>query len=328
MSEQEESKVAKVDDRPADTNSCDENKKWRGPDWPIVAFFVLAYGIAWLAYFILIFIANQSDLEDVNTLLSQGEILQLDEFSDQLIVPDWSIYLLTRIQDFSFTIAGVIMIAYVSGKAGLRELGRKLIRWRVGFRWYLFALLPLILYTLAVIVAALSDDSIISSLDLSLASAGKILFSLEAGFFVYFFTRGALGEEPGLRGFALPRLQERHSPFIASAIIGILWAGWHLPVLLDRDVASIIVFLLVAFLLSFIFTWLFNNTRQSLIPVMIFHASQNAEEMFEVLFPGLTGTDWEVVSSLGLLIIGIIIGVVLWRESRRPKGVGNVQTVE
>jgi len=131
-----------------------------------------------------------------------------------------------------------------------------------------------------------------------------------------------------LRGFALPRLQERHSPFIASTIIGILWAGWHLPVLLDREVASIIIFLIVAFLLSFIFTWLFNNTKGSLIPVMIFHASQNAEEMFEILFPGLTGTDWETISSLGLLIIGIIIGIVLWRNSCGSKDIDHVQPIE
>ncbi len=313
---------------PSNTGKIEHKRKARGLDWSIVAFFVIAYGIAWAGYLILIFIANQSGLEDVNMLLSQGEILQLEEFSDQLIVPDWSIYLVTRVMDFSFTIAGVIMIAYVSGKAGLRELGRKLIRWRVGFRWYMFAFLPLILYTLAVVVAALTDDSIFGTLDLSLASAGKILFSLEAGFFIYFFTRGALGEEPGLRGFALPRLQERHSPFTASAIIGILWAGWHLPVLLDREVANIIIFLIVAFLLSFIFTWLFNNTKGSLIPVMIFHASQNAEEMFEVLFPGLTGTDWETISSLGLLIIGTIIGIVLWRNSRGFKDTGHVQPIQ
>jgi hypothetical protein len=194
MREPEEPSAAKVDGPEAVPGPLEENKTRHGLDWAIIAFFVLANGIAWAGYLILIFIANQSGLEDVNTLLSQREILQLEEFPDHLIVPDWSIYLLTRVMDFSFTIAGVIMIAYVSGKAGLRELGRKLIRWRVGFRWYVFAFLPLILYTLAVVVAALTDDSILGTLDLSLASAGKILFSLKAGFCIYFFTRGALGE--------------------------------------------------------------------------------------------------------------------------------------
>ena len=56
--------------------------------------------------------------------------------------------------------------------------------------------------------------------------------------------------------------------------------------------------------------------------MIIFHASQNAEEMFEVLLPGLTGTDWELVSTLTLLVVGIIIGVVVWHSSR-----GNEATV-
>ena len=42
----------------------------------------------------------------------------------------------------------------------------------------------------------------------------------------------AMGEEWGLRGFALPRRQERYSPLSAALIIGVLWALWHLPVLI------------------------------------------------------------------------------------------------
>ena len=82
-------------------------------------------------------------------------------------------------------------------------------------------------------------------------------------------------------------------------IIGALWAAWHLPVLFGHNLLSIIVFLLAAFLLSFIFTWLFNGSGQSLIPVLLFHAAQNPEEMFETLFPALIGSDWELISTLG-----------------------------
>ena len=98
-------------------------------------------------------------------------------------------------------------------------------------------------------------------------------------------------------------------------IIGVLWAAWHIPVLLGRDVVTIVAFLLLAFVLSFIFTWLFNGSGGSLLPVMVFHAAQNSEEIFETIFPSLVGTDWELVSTLALLLIGIVVGVILWRQN-------------
>ena len=109
-----------------------------------------------------------------------------------------------------------------------------------------------------------------------------------------------MGEELGLRGFALPRLQSYRSPFGASVIIGIFWAAWHITVLIGRDTISMFAFLLLAFVLSFIFTFLFNKSQGSLITVLLFHAAQNSEEIFEVLFPGLIGTDWELISSLAM----------------------------
>jgi membrane protease YdiL (CAAX protease family) len=233
------------------------------------------------------------------------------------------VYLITRVQDFAFTIAGVIVIAVVYGRPGLRELGSRLVRWRVGWRWYLVALLPVGLYLLAT-----AFSGALSTFTLDGKTLVRILFSPEAGILVAFFLRGAMGEEPGLRGFALPRLQTRVSAFRASLVIGILWAAWHIPVLLHQDIISIVAFLLLAFVLSFVFTWLFNGSGGSLIPVMIFHATQNSEEIFEVLFPSLVGTDWELASSLALLGTGVVVAIVMWRRSRiqhrrpTPRSVG------
>lgn len=300
----------------AQATESDKGEK-RGIDWAIVAFFALAYLIAWIFIPVLNTIAEQSGIPDTDSLIRMAEALQFGDA--ELVVPGWVVYLITRIQDFAFTISGIIMTAYVAGRAGLRELGSKLVRWRVPLRWYLFALLPVALYALAVLVSTLGDPAMLDSFTFESGTLGTILFSAQAGIILAFFTRGALGEEPGLRGFALPRLQESHSPFRASVIIGIFWAGWHLPVLLGRDPVSIVAFLILAFLLSFIFAWLFNNSMQSLIPVMIFHTTQNSEEIFEVLFPGLVGTDWELISTLGLFIVGLIIGVLLWRQARGQK---------
>ena len=140
--------------------------------------------------------------------------------------------------------------------------------------------------------------------------------TLTYGFFVSLFLRGALGEELGLRGFALPRLQERLSSFRASLIIGVFWGAWHLPVLIGREPLSIAAFALLSIGLSMLFTWLFNGSGGSLIPVLLFHAAQNWEDGFEVLFPGLVGTEWELVSTLSLLLIGVVASVLVWRNGR------------
>ena len=276
-------------------------------DWPIIIFFALAYLIAWSMIPVLSAIARQSGVADWTTLSQMAEVLEFGGID--LSVPGWVVYLITRLQDFAFSLAGVIMIAYLHGRSGLRELGQRLLKWQISGRVWLVALLPLGLYLLA---TAVSGE--LASFTFNGQTLSAILFSAEAGLLVTLFLRGPMGEELGLRGFALPRLQAHMSPFRASVIIGILWAAWHLPVLLGRDVVSIVAFLLLAFVLSFIFTWLFNSSSGSLIPVLLFHAIQNTEEMFETMFPSLLGTDWELISTLGLLVIGVVFGIILWRK--------------
>ena len=278
-------------------------------DWPMISLFILAYAIACGAFGIVGLIARQAGLDSAQTLMAMGDAYQFEGVN--LAVPYWLVYLLTRLADFSFSIAGIVMIAVTAGRMGLRALWGRLTRFRIGWVWYVVGLLPVLLYTLA---TALAGG--FSSADFSLSAISTALFSLHAGFFVSLFLRGAMGEELGLRGFALPRLQENNSPFRASLVIGLLWGAWHLPVLIGRDVISIVAFSLLSFGLSFLFTLMFNGSGGSLIPVLLFHATQNWEDGFEVLFPALVGTDWELASTLALLLIGIVAGGLVWRRSR------------
>ncbi len=287
------------------------SKPGRKLDWPLILFFVLAYAIAWGVFGISGLIARQSGVESARALMAMGESFNFEGVN--LSIAPWLVYLLTRLADFAFSIAGVVMIAVTAGRIGLRELWQRLIRWRIGWGWYVVGMLPLFLYLLATAVA-----NAFPSANFTPSAIINALFSLHAGFFVSLFLRGALGEELGLRGFALPRLQARMSPFRASLIIGVLWGAWHLPVLIGRDLLSIVAFSLLSIGLSMLFTWLFNGSGGSLIPVLLFHASQNWEEGFEVLFPSLVGTEWELVSTMSLLLIGVVAGVVVWRNGRNP----------
>ena len=289
------------------TTYAHESAAARALDWPIVSFFVLAYAIAWGAFGLLALIARQSGLESAQALLAMGEAFQFEGAS--LSVPYWLVYLLTRLADFAFSIAGVVMIAFTAGRSGLRELWQRLLRWRIGWIWYAVGLLPVLLFALSAAAAGGLTPA-----DFSLRAISAALFSLHAGFFVSLFLRGALGEELGLRGFALPWLQKRMIPFHASLIIGVFWGAWHLPVLIGRDILSIIAFSLLSIGLSLLFTWLFNGNGGSLIPVLLFHAAQNWEEGFETVFPSLAGTDWELLSTLALLLIGLAAGVLAWHR--------------
>lgn len=292
------------------TNSKQEAAAGERPlDWPIILFFVLAYAIAWGAFGIVGLIARQSGVDDAQTLLAMGEAFHFEGVT--LSVPPWLVYLLTRLADFSFSIAGVVMIAITAGRSGLHQLWQRLTHWRIRWYWYALGLLPVALYGVATAVA-----NAFASTNITTSTIATALFSLHAGFFVSLFLRGAMGEELGLRGFALPRLQERMSPFRASLIIGVLWGAWHLPILIGRDVLSVVAFGLLSIGLSMLFTWLFNGSGGSLIPVLLFHATQNWEDGFEVLFPSLVGTEWELVSTLSLMVVGLIAGIVVWRNGR------------
>jgi membrane protease YdiL (CAAX protease family) len=103
-------------------------------------------------------------------------------------------------------------------------------------------------------------------------------------FFLMNFIHGGLSEEPGWRGFALPRLQARFSPLVASLILGILWAVWHAPARFGGIEAksledTIVEWVLILFI-TFIFTWLFNRTKGSILVTALLHPSMNTTGHF------------------------------------------------
>src|SRR5215211_2307591 len=89
---------------------------------------------------------------------------------------------------------------------------------------------------------------------------------------------GALGEEPGWRGFALPGLQSTLSPLVSTLILGVVVTVWHVPILFLEEGAlqpSIIVgFLLGSLAVTFFYTWFFNHTGGSVLMTIVAHAAQ------------------------------------------------------
>jgi len=165
-------------------------------------------------------------------------------------------------------LAAVIVTAAVSGGAGVLALLERVIRFRVGLVWYLLALL---LVPVGGVLIRLA-----SGLPLVLTTMPGLSMAATLG--VLMIT-GALGEEVGWRGFALPRLLERFSPIVASLLLGAVWGIWHLPSFfvsgLPQAGLQIPVFLVGALSLSVIATWILIHARGSVFLSMLLHFSVN-----------------------------------------------------
>jgi len=179
---------------------------------------------------------------------------------------------------FGPSIAGVIIIALTGGKTGLHDLGLRALRWRVGLRWWAVAIfLPAL-----ILLVSLGIDLILGG-ELPGFAFFRQEWRLAPLFFLITIVGGPLGEEFGWRGFALPHLQRRWSPLMASLIIGVVWGLWHLPTFFEPGslhnqlgLQSLPLFVLGEIVLATFITWVYNATEGSLlVGGIILHNADN-----------------------------------------------------
>ena len=170
------------------------------------------------------------------------------------------------------TLSAVIVIAVLEGRKGLGAFFKRYIQWRAGIFWWLFVLFG-ILISLTVVAASILGMSVLTEF---IANIGLILPTYLVTLIVGILL-GPLWEEPGWRGFALPRLQAQYGPLVGTLILGILWALWHLPGFPGGWMTgSIIALILSSIAFSIIMTWVYNNTRGSILLMILLHSSSNA----------------------------------------------------
>ena len=170
------------------------------------------------------------------------------------------------------TLSAVIVIAVLEGKAGLGIFFKRYIQWRAGILWWLIVLFG-ILTALTIVAAILLGPSVLTEF---FNNFGLILVTYLIALIVGVIL-GPLWEEPGWRGFAFPRLQERYGPIIGSFVLGVLWAVWHAPGYAGGWMQSGFPALLVYCIgFSILATWVYNNTRGSILLMILLHSSSNA----------------------------------------------------
>lgn len=200
--------------------------------------------------------------------------------------------------------AALLMTGLTLGRAGVAALLKRFLIWRVGWRWYAVAFL---LYpAIFAISVALNAAWTGTPADLTATMAAQF-FGTGASlplFILPFFLFEAIanGEEMGWRGYVLPRLQARHSALVASLILGLVWGLWHLPKYLGTEGGGSFGLALVkVFADAILYTWLYNNTRGSLLLTTLFHAAGNTAAFFLPMANTMSN------HNTGALVIAIVL---------------------
>ena len=229
-------------------------------------------------------------------------------------------------------VAAILVTTLTRGRIGLKEWTARLVRWRVGLKWYLISLG---IYPLVSLVAfAIS----------SLASGGRwtVAMMWNAGFENLQQNAARIGlnpentghifaillvtsfivpifEEGGWRAFALPRLQEQYSALASGLTLGVIWAIWHLPSFFtvgsDHYGMPFLWFLIVIVSISILMVWIMNHTNQSVLMTILFHFSIIISGHFlPTQLAYQTGNTIALWLTAGLLV-AITVAVILFEGS-------------
>lgn len=216
------------------------------------------------------------------------------------------------------SIAGILLTGLVHGRAGLCELLSRLLRWRVGARWYAVALLAVPLLAMATLLALLQTSPVfLPGIFASGDKASVLLAGIAVGLLVGLF------EELGWTGFATPELRLRYSVLYTGIILGLLWGAWHsiLAFWASGDASRVLslslflpwVFYNVGVLPAnrVLMVWVYDRTG-SLLMAMLMHASLTgglAMILMPLAISGaplvtwylvLTATQWAVVAAVAV----------------------------
>ena len=291
-------------------------------DHPLVAFFALAFLGGWIVLLPTVLFESGFGLIPIGL---PAPAVMLSFIPAAMVGPALAASVVTRM---------------VEGREGVRKLlRRRILRWRVGIHWYLIAIfgVPIVYFLAASLVLG------IAPLD-ALIEEWPFFFISYLPKVVMVFLIVSLWEEIGWMGFALPRLQDRYGPLMASAVLGTLWALWHLPAYfnstqvvadkvglgeLDRLLYLLPLLILLAILTRIVMTWLFNCAMGSVIIVTLFHAGFNISnnELVTAFMPQMNrmfaNNEWlyAIFGVLALLLIVFTKG----RLSYKPEHAAPVE---
>jgi membrane protease YdiL (CAAX protease family) len=236
------------------------------------------------------------------------------------------------------SVASLLLTSLSDGRAGLRELLARLLRWRVGVRWYAVALLtaPLSM-TAALLVLSLTSPAFLPGILTTADKAALLQGGITGGLLI------GIVEEVGWTGFALPRLRRRYSVLTTALIVGVLWGAWHLlqsvwasgvttgaislTIFLSTWPVGVLVGQLTAY--RILMGWVYDRTG-SLPVAMLMHASLSASTF--ILAPAVTGVagltlGFAYAAATWVVVAAVVVanGGQLSQQGKPPASIGSPQ---
>jgi membrane protease YdiL (CAAX protease family) len=258
------------------------------PRWANVwGFFAATYAAAWLLW--------------LPAILQQSEQPNL---------------LLVVLGAFAPSVMGIIFTYLTQDRAGRRDFWRRVVDVRrIGWRWWVVIVLVFPLtYGVSGVVFTLLGGDLPPLIDIlsQLTNLGLVAQLVVANLIVSGFS-----EELGWRGFALDRLQSRWSALAASLVLGLVHALWHTPLFLIPGISQgemglfsldYLLFLLMVPIGAVLMTWVYNNTRRSILSAILLHFFQNFTlNLLSGLHGALPTGYWALFAgALSLLAVAIV----------------------
>jgi uncharacterized protein len=254
-------------------------------NYPLASFFVLTFTISWTMWLSV-------------WMTGKGVVLYT--------------YPLLFIGVFGPFISAFTMTYLQSGRVGVRMLARRLLQWRESLRWYAVSLF-------------LIPAMMLVAIGLNVAIGGQVGHSswlqwwlpmiLPLALVTGIITGGPLAEEPGWRGFALPRLQAKFGPLAGGLALGLIWCCWHIPLFFIKGSSQyglpFALWAVYTMSLSLLMVWVYNRSNGSILIMMLFHASSNIAITVLPVLPQMAG-GWNTAYIYMAIVILVMIAIILW----------------
>ena len=212
-------------------------------------------------------------------------------------------------------IAALVVAGVADGWSGLRDIGARLIRWRVSWVWYALAVaVPLGVHALAV---ALNVGAGASAPALDFLTPWYAL-PLALGMHMVSPMGGPLMEEPSFRGYAQPELQRTRSRLGATAIMALAISGWHAPLFFMGVFAAHPIGFVTTVAVTFWYGWLFNHASGSSLLTLIAHGAEGAraDHGLWAAGPDLERQNWTY--AIVWCLVALVLLVSTGRSGPRP----------